>query len=102
MPKQTRTDQETQCTCLVSSDRNRGGDHHHHHHHHHCPAKPAQVPRLSLNELFHSTPQHRRQPIQGAIALPPPSPLPMLPPTTNQSTREGSFLYSLISKKKIV
>jgi hypothetical protein len=26
----------------------------------------------------------------------------MLPPTTNQSTREGSFLYSLISKKKIV
>jgi hypothetical protein len=93
--KQTRTDQETRCTCLASSGRIR--DDHHHHHHHHSPAKAPQLPRLSLNEIFHSTSQHRRQPIQGAIApssspKPSRSPLPMLPPTSNQSIRQGNFI----------
>ncbi|CAF2885686.1 unnamed protein product [Rotaria sp. Silwood2] len=94
--KQSRTDQETYCTCLVSSDQN--GDEHHHHHHHHqsSPTKPLQVPRLSLNELFHSSSQYRRQPTQTVIVPPSSpkpirSPLPMLPPVVDKSTRPESI-----------
>ncbi|CAF4597908.1 unnamed protein product [Rotaria sp. Silwood1] len=95
--KQIRTDQETHCTCLVSSDRNVDEHQHHHHHHHHSsPTKPFQVPRLSLNELFHSSSQHRRQPTQTVIVPPVSSkpirsPLPMLPPITEKSTRPESI-----------
>ncbi|UJR30492.1 hypothetical protein I4U23_018024 [Adineta vaga] len=51
---QTRTDHGTHCTCLASSDGKPG----HHHHHHNCPLKPTTLPRLSLNELFHSSSDH--------------------------------------------
>lgn len=94
--KQTRIDQPIRCTCLVSSDRNRGDDYQHHPH---CPAKSAQVPRLSFHELSHTASQYRRPAIPGAITLPPPSsppktsrsPLPMLPPSANPSMRESHY-----------
>lgn len=94
--KQTRVDQPIRCTCPMSLDRNRGDDDHQHHPH--CPAKSAQVPRLSFNELLHTTSHHRRPTIPGAITLPPSSPktsrspLPMLPPSTIPSIREGNYL----------
>ncbi|CAF0788572.1 unnamed protein product [Rotaria sordida] len=97
--KQIRTNQENHCTCLALSDHNREEHHHHHHHHHSSPTKSLQVPRLSLNELFHSSSQHRRQSTQTVIVPPPSSsspkpirsPLPMLPPTIDKSTRSESI-----------
>ncbi|CAF3486635.1 unnamed protein product [Adineta steineri] len=79
--KPVRTDQDTRCTCLISSNRH-GGDCHH------SLNKTSQVPRLSLNELFHATSQHRQKPVQESIA-PPISPKSILPPTIDESIRQG-------------
>ena len=78
-----RTDQEPQCTCTALVNEVHGNNYQHHHH---CPAKPSQVPRLSLNNMFQSTSHSQRQ--SKPVIYPP---LPMLPPTITDSFRQNSL-----------
>ncbi|CAF3308624.1 unnamed protein product [Rotaria socialis] len=82
--KQTRNDQKTNCTCVTLSDVNGPNDHRLHHS---SPIKRMSVPRLSLNERFHSSSQHRRQPTiipSSSPSKPLQASVPMLPPITDK------------------
>ena len=96
--KETRTNQETHCTCLISSDSNPDP---------HSPTKPTQVPRLSLNELFRSSSEHQRRPKQGVVLPPlsPPKPARsqscILLPAADKSAQLGMLLFIHKNKKKM-
>ncbi|CAF0834916.1 unnamed protein product [Adineta ricciae] len=72
-----RIDHSQICTCRAVSDKRPG-----HHHDHNCPLKRTQLPRLSLNELFHTSSDQRRVPSPTKL---------MLPSTTTDSPRQISI-----------